>query len=503
MDARLDPAKYAGLSEGDAHVIRNAGGRASDDAIRSLVISHKLLGTAEWFVIHHTNCGMEFFTNEVMGDLLESSLETAALGDEGFYDVGEGPGSPEGKNIDWLTISDQSQAVVDDVEKIRNHPLVEGTIPIYGYVYHVETGRLVEVPAATEAGARRRRATPPSEQLAPRRRAQPAIGRLMPGRRRSLQDRQLDRRHRDDPAGRVANRLRGRVVGIGEDERRAVVGLRAQRHRERDLAQQRHVELVGERLTAALAEDLEALAGRGREAGHVLDDAGDLERDLARHLRGAARDLLRGRLRRRDDDELRLRQQLGERHRDVAGAGRQVDEQVVQLAPGDVLEELRQRLVQHRPAPDDRRVLLDEEADRHDLHAVGLEREDLALGRDRRALAAETEHARDRVAPDVGVEDADGLAVERQRGGEVRGQRRLADAALARADAQDVLDLGQRAGGHRAAAERLLQRRLLRVGEDVEGDGHRADAGDRAGLAGDGLGEAGCGSGSRRSSARR
>ena len=58
MDARLDPAKFAGLSEGDAHVIRNAGGRASDDAIRSLVISHKLLGTREWFVIHHTDCGM-------------------------------------------------------------------------------------------------------------------------------------------------------------------------------------------------------------------------------------------------------------------------------------------------------------------------------------------------------------------------------------------------------------------------------------------------------------
>ena len=152
MDARLDPAKYAGLSEGDAHVIRNAGGRASDDAIRSLVISHKLLGTAEWFVIHHTNCGMEFFTNEVMGDLLASSLETAALGDEGFYDVGKGPGSEEGKNIDWLTIADQQQAVVDDVERIRNHPLVEATIPVYGYVYHVETGRLVEVPAATEAG---------------------------------------------------------------------------------------------------------------------------------------------------------------------------------------------------------------------------------------------------------------------------------------------------------------------------------------------------------------
>src|SRR5256884_9415962 len=93
MDARLDPAKYAGLAEGDAHVIRNAGGRASDDAIRSLVISDKLLGTREWFVIHHTDCGMEFFTNDVMRGLLANSLETAALTDKGFQDVGKGPGS--------------------------------------------------------------------------------------------------------------------------------------------------------------------------------------------------------------------------------------------------------------------------------------------------------------------------------------------------------------------------------------------------------------------------
>ena len=84
MDARLDPAKFAGLAEGDAHVIRNAGGRASDDAIRSLVISYKLLGTREWFVIHHTNCGMEFFTNDVIRGLLANSLETAALGEKGF-----------------------------------------------------------------------------------------------------------------------------------------------------------------------------------------------------------------------------------------------------------------------------------------------------------------------------------------------------------------------------------------------------------------------------------
>src|SRR3954467_3004895 len=101
MDARLDPAKYAGLSEGDAHVIRNAGGRASDDAIRSLVISYKLLGTAEWFVIHHTECGMEFFTDQVMRELLASSLDTASLGADGFTDIGPGPGSTEANYIDW------------------------------------------------------------------------------------------------------------------------------------------------------------------------------------------------------------------------------------------------------------------------------------------------------------------------------------------------------------------------------------------------------------------
>jgi carbonic anhydrase len=152
MDARLDPAKYAGLAEGDAHVIRNAGGRASDDAIRSLVISYKLLGTREFFVIHHTDCGMEFFTNEVMRGLLGSSLETAALTAAGFADVGKGPGSRAGEFIEWLTIADQKQAVIDDVTRIRNHPLVPRSIPIYGYVYDVKTGKLIEVAAATQAG---------------------------------------------------------------------------------------------------------------------------------------------------------------------------------------------------------------------------------------------------------------------------------------------------------------------------------------------------------------
>jgi carbonic anhydrase len=148
MDARLDPAKFAGLAEGDAHVIRNAGGRASDDAIRSLVISYKLLGTREWFVIHHTNCGMEFFTNDVMRGLLAHSLETAALTEKGFQDVGKGPGSRAGEFIEWLTIRDQEQSVRDDVQRIREHPLVPANIAIYGYIYDVGSGRLLEVPEA-------------------------------------------------------------------------------------------------------------------------------------------------------------------------------------------------------------------------------------------------------------------------------------------------------------------------------------------------------------------
>jgi carbonic anhydrase len=152
MDARLDPAKYAGLAEGDAHVIRNAGGRASDDAIRSLVISYKLLGTREFFVVHHTNCGMEFFSNEVMRELLASSLETAELTPKGFRDVGRGPGSNAGEYIEWLTIRDQAQAVIDDVERIRNHPLVPKSIPIYGFVDDVSSGKLIEVEGASAAG---------------------------------------------------------------------------------------------------------------------------------------------------------------------------------------------------------------------------------------------------------------------------------------------------------------------------------------------------------------
>ena len=122
-----------------------------------------------------------------------------------------------------------------------------------------------------------------------------------------------------------------------------------------------HAELGREALAAAGAEDLR---------GHVLDHAEELHPGLPRHLRGAARDLLRERLRRRHDDRLGAREHLAERDRDVAGARRHVDDEHVELAPVDVLEELLERAVQHRPAPHQRLVVVDEEADRHQLQVV-------------------------------------------------------------------------------------------------------------------------------------
>ena len=95
---------------------------------------------------------MEFFTDELMRQLLASSLETAQLGPDGFTDVGSGPGSSEAAYVDWLTIANPHQSVVDDVARIRAHPLVPGRIPIYGFIYDVATGRLNEIPAATTAG---------------------------------------------------------------------------------------------------------------------------------------------------------------------------------------------------------------------------------------------------------------------------------------------------------------------------------------------------------------
>jgi carbonic anhydrase len=120
MDARLDPARFLGLEEGDAHVIRNAGGLVNDETIRSLVISHHLLGTQEAVVIGHTGCGMLTFTN---ADLHEK------LG-------------PASESIDFQPFPDVAESVRQSVEKIRSHPLLPGSFGATGFVYHVETGRI-------------------------------------------------------------------------------------------------------------------------------------------------------------------------------------------------------------------------------------------------------------------------------------------------------------------------------------------------------------------------
>jgi len=152
QDPRLIPPDFAGFTEGEAVVVRNAGGRATDDAIRSLAISHKLLRTKEWFVIHHSDCGMELVTDEQLRDMWANSLETAELDADGFHEVGTGSGTRESEYVNWLTIGDHAQSLVSDVSRIRNHPLVSPSIPIYGLLYDIRTGLLSEVPDATVAG---------------------------------------------------------------------------------------------------------------------------------------------------------------------------------------------------------------------------------------------------------------------------------------------------------------------------------------------------------------
>jgi carbonic anhydrase len=127
MDARIDPAKALGLEEGDAHVIRNAGGRASDDAIRSLVISQQLLGTREVLVIHHTDCGMLTFSNDQLRSKVKADLGADA------------------STVDFLPFSDLGQSVKDDIATLRNSPLLLRDAPISGFIYDVKTGRLQPV----------------------------------------------------------------------------------------------------------------------------------------------------------------------------------------------------------------------------------------------------------------------------------------------------------------------------------------------------------------------
>lgn len=125
MDARLDPARILGLEEGDAHVVRNAGGRAAD-ALRSLVISQQLLGTREVVVIHHTDCGMLTFTDDQLRQKVRDDLGAET-------------------DIAFLAFSDLEQSVRDDVAAIRGSALLLKGIPVSGFVYDVKTGALQPV----------------------------------------------------------------------------------------------------------------------------------------------------------------------------------------------------------------------------------------------------------------------------------------------------------------------------------------------------------------------
>lgn len=127
MDARLHPEDFLGIELGGAHVIRNAGGRVSEDAIRSLVISQRLLGTNEVIVIHHTDCGMMSFENEDLAAKIQEDLGVDASGH------------------DFLTFSDLEQSVRDDVETLKSSELVPGDVTIVGAVYEVESGKVREV----------------------------------------------------------------------------------------------------------------------------------------------------------------------------------------------------------------------------------------------------------------------------------------------------------------------------------------------------------------------
>jgi carbonic anhydrase len=127
MDARIHPEKALGLDIGDAHMIRNAGGRASDDAIRSLVISTELLGTNEFAVIHHTDCGMLTFTNDDLRNKLSSERGVDASG------------------VDFLPFPDLEQSVRDDVATIKASRLLLDGIDVTGWVYDVKTGTISPV----------------------------------------------------------------------------------------------------------------------------------------------------------------------------------------------------------------------------------------------------------------------------------------------------------------------------------------------------------------------
>ena len=137
MDARLSVEPALGLKTGDAHVIRNAGGIVTEDALRSLIISHHLLGTEEFIIINHTDCGMLTFKDAELRSRLQASTGTVAAEPKHFHAFG-----------------DLEENVRRQIERVKSHPWIPKHIPVRGFIYDVKTGRLGEVEAkeARKAG---------------------------------------------------------------------------------------------------------------------------------------------------------------------------------------------------------------------------------------------------------------------------------------------------------------------------------------------------------------
>ena len=130
MDARLTVELMLGPKTGDAHIIRNAGGIVTEDAVRSLLISHHLLGTEEFVIINHTDCGMLTFKDDELHDRLQQQTGTAAVVPARFH-----------------AFSNLEENVRQQIQKVRSHPWVPRQIPVRGFIYDVKTGQLNEVAA--------------------------------------------------------------------------------------------------------------------------------------------------------------------------------------------------------------------------------------------------------------------------------------------------------------------------------------------------------------------
>jgi len=137
MDARLIVSQILGLKAGDAHIIRNAGGIVTEDALRSLIISHELLGTQEFIIINHTDCGMLTFKDEDLRSKLQKQTGTAAVAPVAFH-----------------AFSNLEENLRQQIQKVKSHPWVPKQISVRGFVYDVKTGRLKEVAEAHPTSAR-------------------------------------------------------------------------------------------------------------------------------------------------------------------------------------------------------------------------------------------------------------------------------------------------------------------------------------------------------------